>query len=344
MKFGAVPLNKAIGATLAHGIAVGEQRFGKGRVLSTQDVELLGKAGCANVNVARLGKKDVPENEAAARIGAQLATSNIIAKTASTGRVNLHSNEAGLLRVNAKKINAINALHPSITLATLADFTVCQQGAIVATVKIIPFAAPQSAVEKAENLSARNALELHPFKPLNVGLIQTTLPLTKDSVLEKTADVTRQRVTGFGGSIDVAAHCNHDGDSLAETLHSLLGLDMLIVFGASAVCDNEDVIPLAIRLIGGKVTQVGMPVDPGNLLVLGSKGKTIIIGAPGCARSPKENGFDWVLARLFAGLKVTSRDIIGMGVGGLLLEIPTRPSPRSVGERSASELNEQAND
>jgi molybdenum cofactor cytidylyltransferase len=53
-----------------------------------------------------------------------------------------------------------------------------------------------------------------------------------------------------------------------------------------------------------------------------------VIGAPGCARSPKENGFDWVLDRLMAGLDVSSADIAGMGVGGLLMEIPTRPQPR----------------
>ena len=53
-----------------------------------------------------------------------------------------------------------------------------------------------------------------------------------------------------------------------------------------------------------------------------------MIGAPGCARSPKENGFDWVLMRLLAGLPVSRADITGMGVGGLLMEIVTRPQPR----------------
>ncbi|CUU42666.1 bifunctional N-acetylglucosamine-1-phosphate uridyltransferase/glucosamine-1-phosphate acetyltransferase [Blastochloris viridis] len=54
-----------------------------------------------------------------------------------------------------------------------------------------------------------------------------------------------------------------------------------------------------------------------------------VLGAPGFARSPKENGFDWVLARLVAGLKVTRADIMGFGVGGLLMEIVTRPQPRT---------------
>jgi molybdenum cofactor cytidylyltransferase len=49
---------------------------------------------------------------------------------------------------------------------------------------------------------------------------------------------------------------------------------------------------------------------------------------PGCARSPKFNGFDMVLDRLFADVPVTSRDIMHMGLGGLLKEIADRPQPR----------------
>src|SRR5206468_3062228 len=42
----------------------------------------------------------------------------------------------------------------------------------------------------------------------------------------------------------------------------------------------------------------------------------------------KENGFDWVLMRLLAGLEVPREAITGLGVGGLLMEIVTRPQPR----------------
>jgi molybdenum cofactor cytidylyltransferase len=75
-----------------------------------------------------------------------------------------------------------------------------------------------------------------------------------------------------------------------------------------------------------------MPVDPGNLMLVGDLGGRPVLGAPGCARSPKENGFDWILARLLAGLPVTRNDITAMGVGGLLMEIVTRPQPRETRE------------
>ena len=104
------------------------------------------------------------------------------------------------------------------------------------------------------------------------------------------------------------------------------------MFGASAIADRRDVIPAAVEAVGGTIEHFGMPVDPGNLMLVASAAGRPVLGAPGCARSPKENGFDWVLARLLCGLPVTRRDITGMGVGGLLMEIVTRPQPREIAQ------------
>jgi molybdenum cofactor cytidylyltransferase len=106
------------------------------------------------------------------------------------------------------------------------------------------------------------------------------------------------------------------------------GAELVIVFGASAIADRRDVIPAALEAVGGRIEHFGMPVDPGNLMLIGSAQGQPVLGAPGCARSPKENGFDWILMRLLAGIRVSRADITGMGVGGLLMEIVTRPQPR----------------
>ena len=107
------------------------------------------------------------------------------------------------------------------------------------------------------------------------------------------------------------------------------GAEMVVVFGASAIADTRDVIPAAVESIGGHIEHFGMPVDPGNLLLVAEANGRPVLGAPGCARSPKENGFDWVLTRLLAGLPIRRSDITGLGVGGLLMEIVTRPQPRA---------------
>src|SRR3954452_17864436 len=133
-----------------------------------------------------------------------------------------------------------------------------------------------------------------------------------------------------GASIVAERRGPHDERGLAEAIQGVLAAaaEMPIVFGASAIADRRDVIPSAVTAVGGTIEHFGMPVDPGNLMLVADLGGRPLLGAPGCARSPKENGFDWILARLLAGLPVTREDITGMGVGGLLMEIVTRPQPR----------------
>ncbi|RWQ48313.1 NTP transferase domain-containing protein, partial [Mesorhizobium sp.] len=167
------------------------------------------------------------------------------------------------------------------------------------------------------------------YQPVRVGVIQTVLPGIKPSVLDKTLRVTEARLARSGGRLTAERRTPHEIGAVADAAGSLArDNDIVVIFGASAMSDFGDVIPAAIEQAGGTVIRAGMPVDPGNLLVLGALAGKRVIGAPGCARSPKENGFDWVLDRLIAGLDVTAEDIAGMGVGGLLMEIPTRPQPR----------------
>jgi molybdenum cofactor cytidylyltransferase len=166
---------------------------------------------------------------------------------------------------------------------------------------------------------------------MKVGLVATELPSLKTSVMDKTRRLLDERLRPAGTSVMREDRVAHDPGAVAAALRAQVkdGAELLIVFGASAVVDDDDVIPAAIRQAGGEVTRLGMPVDPGNLIVLGVLDGLPVVGAPGCARSPKENGFDWVLHRLLAGIDVTSDDIAAMGVGGLLGEIVSRPQPRA---------------
>ncbi|TIM20530.1 MAG: 4-diphosphocytidyl-2C-methyl-D-erythritol kinase, partial [Mesorhizobium sp.] len=98
-----------------------------------------------------------------------------------------------------------------------------------------------------------------------------------------------------GGRLTAERRTPHDVGAVADAAGSLArDNDIVVIFGASAMSDFGDVIPAAIEQAGGTVIRAGMPVDPGNLLVLGALAGKRVIGAPGCARSPKENGFDWV--------------------------------------------------
>ncbi len=251
-------------------------------------------------------------------------------KPAATGRVNLHAPAAGVFTVDKQLIDAINAVDPAVTIATVAQYAAVEKGQMVATVKIIPFAVPARVVDRVVDLCKdREAFAVHPYRALKIGMVQTVLPGIKDTVLDKTVRITEARLQRSGSRIVGERRTPHEAKAVSEAIRSLAtDSDMVVVFGASAMSDPGDVVPAAIGAAGGAVLRAGMPVDPGNLIVVGDLSGKPVLGAPGCARSPKENGFDWVLDRLVAGIDVTDSDIASMGVGGLLMEIPTRPQPR----------------
>jgi molybdenum cofactor cytidylyltransferase len=248
-----------------------------------------------------------------------------------TGRANLFADAEGVLRVDAAAIAAANAIDEAVTVATLPDFARVAPRQMVATVKIIPYAAPQAAVASAcAALSAAEPLRVHPFAVTSATLILTATPGMKPSVIDKGAEAVRARLRALGVGEIEAVTVSHDAAAIADALRAATGA-LLLILTASATSDRRDVGPAAVVAAGGRIDRFGMPVDPGNLLFLGDLGGRPVVGLPGCARSPKLNGADWVLERLVARLPVGDADIAAMGVGGLLKEIPARPEPRAGG-------------
>jgi molybdenum cofactor cytidylyltransferase len=291
--FGAVPVGAAAGAILAHSVRLDGGTIRKGTVLGAPELQRLSAAGIAEVVVARLSPDDVHEDEAAERIAMAIAGAGILVQAPFTGRANLHADAAGLLVADRDLIDRLNRIDPAITIATVAAFEPVEAGSMVATVKIIPFAAPRAAVERAVAEASRaTALRVAGFRSLKVGLVATTLPATKASVMDKTRYLLDERLALAGAGVMREDRVAHDRGAVAAALAAQArdGADLLVVFGASAVIDERDVVPAAIMAAGGHVVHFGMPVDPGNLLVLGEISGRPVIGAPGCARSPKENG------------------------------------------------------
>ena len=331
MQFGPSPVGSALGAILAHGVRADGVLFKKGRVLSATDIRQLETAGIRQVVVARLEDGDMGEDEAAAAIARGAAGAATRVGAAFTGRANLYATEAGLAVIDRARADGLNRIDEAITLATLPPYARVEPRQMLATVKIIPFAAPKRAVAEAKQLLDSGPLvRVAPFKPLTAGLVSTALPGTKPSLLTKNRTALEDRLASIGSRLVFERQTAHETAALARGIldAKAAGCDPILVFGASAITDRRDVIPAAIEHAGGHVAHFGMPVDPGNLLLVGELDGTRVIGLPGCARSPKVNGFDFVLWRLAAGLPVDREAIAAMGVGGLLSEIPTRPQPR----------------
>jgi molybdenum cofactor cytidylyltransferase len=330
MKFGAVAPKDARGATAVHTIRQGSLVLKKGTLIGAAEVAALEAAAIKEVVVARLEAGDVSEDVAAAEIAKAVAGQGVHVDKAFTGRANLFAQSAGVLVVDKDAVDRLNRIDEAITFATLPAYKPVVAGEMIATVKIIPFGVAKEARDAAVGGIKVPLLRVAPYRVRKVGVVSTVLPGLATKVIEKTLKITTDRLAPAGATIVAERRVPHDREALAKALDEVLkaGAEMAIVFGASAIADRRDVIPAALEEIGGEVEHFGMPVDPGNLMMIGAAQGRPVLGAPGCARSPKENGFDWVLMRLLAGLPVPREDITGLGVGGLLMEIVTRPQPR----------------
>lgn len=317
MEFGSLPLSACEGAILAHSVAVADGRLSKGKRLGADELQAARAAGHQQLVVARPAPDDVREDDACRRIGEALLGEGLTLSPPAQGRVDLLAAGGGLFDPPGRTVDGVNRVNEGIGLAALEPWTQVAAGEVVATLKIVPFALGEPLVARAEEQAAKQPLSVRALQPLSVRLLQTRTETVTEKMLVKTGKVTRNRVKALGGEFRNAGTSAHDADALAKALRGA-SEDIVLISGASATTDRRDVVPSAIRAAGGRIERLGMPVDPGNLLLLAYRGEQAIIGMPGCARSPKRNGFDFVLERLFAGVRVRANDIAKMGLGGLL--------------------------
>lgn len=329
MKFGTVPLSTALGAILAHSVTLaGGGRLRKGGVLGPDDLAALAATGLAEVTVARLDADDVHEDAAALALAQALvpdeAAAGLRLRPVGTGRVNIHAECLGLAEVLAERIDAVNAVDPMISVATVPRWQRLGAGEMVATVKIIAYGVSQHALDGACE-AARGGLRMRPARLQHATLIQS---VPDGDAGEKGYGALQKRLLALGVTLGPKILVPHRLDALTQAVRAAQGAELILILTASATSDPHDIAPEAVRLAGGQVARFGMPVDPGNLLFIGQLGAVPVIGLPGCVKSPALNGADWVMERIICGVPVASLDIAAMGVGGLLKESPARGRPR----------------
>ncbi len=328
MKFGLYPLAKCEGAILAHSLVVQSQKFRKGSKLSERDLTLLRSSGISELTVAKLEPGDVGEDEAAELVSDRIVEleSSFFASAPFTGRVNIFASSPGMVEIDAEKVFQFNLVDQAITLATLPHQARVTKNQMIATIKIIPYGVSRTKVEEALT-TLEDTIRFRLVKLKAADLILTTHSGTKASLVSKGRDAIHSRLQALGIELNSTTTVRHDKVELQESLRESEA-PLVLVLTATATSDENDLGPEALREAGGNLVQVGIPVDPGNLLFYGRLGDQEVIGLPGCSRSIALNGADWVLERIACGVKLGRKEFAAMGAGGLLKEIPTRRQPR----------------
>ena len=320
MKLDNLPIDDSIGAILVHNIvgANGRKILSKGHVVAVEDVEKLRAFDRPSVYVARLDTDDVREDDAAARIARIVAGDGVEWSKPNGGRVNFFPTHQGILRIDVSRLKRINELQ-GITLATKPNYSLAAPKKMVATLKTVGLALPESILRRAEEIG--KAFEVVAPQIQRVAILLTGSEAGK----RRTQDTYRQpihaRIDALGAHVIAEADCDDNAGAIQVALVGLLdaGAQMIIIAGETSVMDAEDITPRGIKQAGGEIELYGAPVEPGNLLLLAYYGNVPIIGAPGCVKSRETNVVDLILPRLFAGERITKTDVVEMGEGGLLI-------------------------
>lgn len=320
MKLQDISIDDSVGAILVHNIigADGRKALSKGRVIRAEDIATLHALGRATVYAAKLDPTDVREDDAAARLARSVSGEAVEASNPSGGRVNLYSASAGFLRVDVEGLKKFNEL-PGVTLATVARFAPTAPKKMIATLKTVGLALPESVLREAEKIGA--VLGVAAVKNQHVAIVLTGSENGRAKTQGTFTPPIRARVEELGAEVVSESYVAEKESEIARAIESALsaGAQLVIIAGETSIMDAEDITPRGIENAGGKIELYGAPVEPGNLVLLAYRGDIPILGAPGCVKSRETNVVDLILPRLLIGERVTRAEVNELAVGGLLI-------------------------
>jgi molybdopterin biosynthesis enzyme len=319
-----IPVQEAIGTALAHDmtqILPGEfkgSRFKKGHIITAEDIPVLLSMGKHQVFVLELGPDMLHENDAAIRLAACAAGDHIDRSEPNEGKVDLRAGCAGLLKVNAGLLNALNDTE-EIMFATLHTNQLVTPGQKVGGTRVIPLAVKTQVIEDAEKLcSTATLIDVVPLKPFKVGLVTTGSEIFSGRIRDQFGPVLERKFAELGSTVSHQILASDDEDRIVAAIHELIaeGVELVAVTGGMSV-DPDDRTPASIRKAGAEIVTYGAPVLPGAMFLLAYIGEIPIIGLPGCVMYHDTSIFDLIVPRILAGEKPTRAEIKSLGHSGL---------------------------
>lgn len=316
----------AVGHVLCHDmtrIVKGEfkgAQFRKGHIVTEDDIPMLLSMGKEHLYVWEMDENMVHENTAAERLYKVCAGENIYpSEEIKEGKIEAFAKTDGYFEIDVDRLDKINSID-DIIIATRHSGTAVKAGDKLAGMRVIPLAVENKKLEEAEDIfDGKPILRITPYKLKKAGIITTGSEVYKGIIKDTFTPVLVEKLNYYG--IQTTEHIVVDDgiDNIISAIEKLKSkdIDVILCTGGMSV-DPDDNTPGAIKNSGAKIVTYGAPVLPGAMFLLGYYENGIpIMGLPGCVMYAGATVFDLVLPKIAAGIKVTKKDIVKMGNGGL---------------------------
>ena len=318
-----IEVEKAVGMTLCHDITAMRDgfkgaAFKRGHVITEEDVPKLLDIGKRTVFIWEENAGELHEEDCALRMAAMAPVEGAHYEGPSEGKVLLKADVRGMFRVDTDLLREINSIG-DITISTMPDHYPVEPGARLASMRIVPLVTKEEQIIRAEELCRdRKLLDLLPYKDKKIGVVITGSEVYSGRIKDKFEPVVRRKMEAYPAEILGVTICDDDLDMIVGAAKDYLdkGADFLIFTGGMSV-DPDDLTPTAIRKLGAEIVTHGVPSQPGNMTLVAYMGDVAIMGVPGAAISLPTTMFDVLLPQIFTGEKLTKKDLINLGDGGL---------------------------
>jgi molybdenum cofactor synthesis domain-containing protein len=326
-----IPLEEAVGTTLAHditeirpGVFKGPA-FRKGHTVCQEDICRLQRLGKNHLYVIDLEEDEIHENEAAAILASALAGEGITWKNdPREGKINLHAGRDGLLRVNTATLAAFNMVD-EVMCATLHNHTLVRKDELVAATRAIPLVMQRAPIERAAAIARGNGpvISVNPLRRARVGLVVTGNEVYHGLIQDRFAPVLTEKVTSLGSEVAALDFAPDDAGEISAVIRTQMdrGCDLLLLTGGMSV-DPDDVTRHGIRLAGAGEFHYGSAVLPGAMFLVAYLGVVPLLGVPACALHHRVTVLDLVLPRVLAGEHIGKAELAFLGHGGLCRDCP----------------------
>ena len=316
----------AVGQVLCHDMTqiipgkYKDARFRKGHIVTEEDIPILLSMGKENLYVWEMKEGILHENDAAERMCNMCISDGMTKSEVKEGKIELRASVEGLFVVDTEKLNAINSID-DLMIATIHGNTLVKPGDKLCGTRVIPLVVEEEKIAKAEEITeGKPILSILPMKLKRAGIITTGSEVFHGRIEDSFTPVVKKKLLNVG--IETVKHIMLDDgmDNIVNAINEMraAGVDMIICTGGMSV-DPDDNTPGAIKKAGAEIVTYGAPVLPGAMFLLGYFDEMPIMGLPGCVMYAKATIFDMVLPRVAAGVRMTKKDFVEMGEGGLCL-------------------------
>lgn len=294
----------------------------KGRRLDEADLIRLQELAPSELHLLVPEPGDLPEDEAATRIAAAVAGSGVRLSAPHNGQVNLTSEGRGWLRLHQGGLRHLNTID-GVLLFTSPGERAADEDDVVGGVKCAPLLLPGAALGAAEacRSEAGPLVEVQPFPARSVALV--ALDRLGEATIARARSVLEASVGWFGSRLGPVLSVPSTDEAVAEAFRQAVVREAfaILVAGASAT-DPADVAFEGLRRAGGRVNQIGIPIEPGTACWTGQIEGRQVLGLATCELFGRPGAVDLLLPRLLLGEALDRALLARLAGQGLVASLP----------------------